>query len=69
MPVIRRWNEVERQAAIVHEAVDMLSSGQVVAFPTEAGYVLAAAAFQPTAVAKLGAYRPSSLTLAPRGRR
>jgi protein-tyrosine-phosphatase/tRNA A37 threonylcarbamoyladenosine synthetase subunit TsaC/SUA5/YrdC len=53
MPPVLDWNRAEDPRDVVHLAVQALAEGQVIALPTEAGYVLAASGLQPEAVERL----------------
>ena len=46
-------NQTEDVRDVIHRAVEALSSGQIIAFPTETVYGLAASAFKPEAVERL----------------
>lgn len=53
MPEVVELREVTDRRDVVHRAVQRLSAGELVALPSEAGYVVAAAALTETAVGKL----------------
>ncbi len=53
MPPVLDWNRAEDPRDVVHLAVQALAEGQLIALPTEAGYVLAASGLQPAAVERL----------------
>src|SRR6516225_4499551 len=71
MPEVLDWRTTADPRALVHRAARALAEGEVVAFPTDTVYALAASALIPEAVEKLcrskkrGDDRP--LTLAVRG--
>ncbi len=53
MPEVHDWRRVPDPRAVVRRAVEVLRAGGVVAFPTEAGYHLAASGLAPEAVGRL----------------
>jgi len=71
MPEVLDWRTAADPRPIVHRAARALSEGEVVAFPTDTVYALAASALIPDAVARLCASKKSSngrpMTLAVRG--
>src|SRR3989442_567386 len=52
MPEVVSWPSAEPREVIAR-AVDLLAQGQLVVFPTVSGYMIAACAMQPAAVARL----------------
>jgi protein-tyrosine phosphatase len=66
MPEVLDWSSAERTSDIVHRAAEVLGAGQLVAFPTETVYGLAASALLPDAVERLreGKGRPAGKPLA-----
>jgi protein-tyrosine phosphatase len=65
MPEVLDWRTVPDPRSVIHYAARLLHAGQVVAFPTETTYTLAASALVPGAVERLAGEPP--LTLAVRG--
>src|SRR5690348_15955085 len=54
MPEVLDWRSAADPRPIVHRAAQALAEGEVVAFPTDTVYALAASALIPEAVDKLG---------------
>jgi protein-tyrosine phosphatase len=69
MPEVFDWQRVADPQAVLGRAVQALHAGRVVAFPTQASYLLAAAVTAPEAVAHVAALRSPACpaTLAARG--
>src|SRR5260370_38191118 len=55
MPEILGWHDTEDPLRIVQQAVEALTEGELVAFPTETVYGIAASAWIPEAVDRLAA--------------
>src|SRR2546428_14134866 len=55
MPEILGWHDTEDPLRIVQQAVEALTEGELVAFPTETVYGIAAGAWIPEAVDRLAA--------------
>src|SRR5438094_8138172 len=60
MPEILGWHDTEDPLRIVQQAVEALAEGQLVAFPTETVYGIAASAWFPEAVDRLAACKERS---------
>jgi protein-tyrosine phosphatase len=53
MTQILGWQNSDRTAEVVRQAVETLARGGTVAFPTETGYILAASGLSPEAIGRL----------------
>ena len=60
MPEILGWHDTEDPLQIVQQAVEALAEGELVAFPTETVYGIAASAWIPEAVDRLAACKERS---------
>jgi protein-tyrosine phosphatase len=60
MPEILSWHDTEDPLRIVQQAVEALTEGELVAFPTETVYGIAASAWIPEAVDRLAACKERS---------
>src|SRR5258708_3006169 len=53
MPEVLGWQKASDQSQLIHRAVQALNEGQLVVFPTETVYGIAASALVPEAVERL----------------
>jgi protein-tyrosine phosphatase len=63
MPEVLDWRTVSDPHGVLEHATRLLSAGQVVAFPTETTYTLAASGLAPAAVERLADQRPLTLAV------
>src|SRR5262249_18307383 len=60
MPEVLSWHDTDDPLGIIQQAVEAVTEGRLVAFPTETVYGIAAGAWIPEAVARLAACKGRS---------
>ena len=63
MPQIVEIRDADDSRAVIHRACQLLVEGQVVAFPTETSYVVAASSLSPAGLQRLGSLAPAGIVL------